>query len=78
MIRPLNTMQLSSAKPRTGLQSIGELIPRLIRQYEMQAEMMRSVARRNDAIPAPVVNIDGGQEFGCEFSSKVQATFGWD
>ena len=38
MIQPLHT-QLSSAKPRTGLQSIGDLIPRLIRQYEMAAEL---------------------------------------
>jgi hypothetical protein len=43
MIQPLPT-QLSSAKPRAGLQSIGDLIPRLIKQYEMQAELTRQRA----------------------------------
>ncbi len=38
MIQSLST-QLSSAKPRTGLQSIGDLIPALIRQYELAAEL---------------------------------------
>ena len=42
MIKPLNTPQLSAAKNRTGLQSISDLLPRLIRQYEIQAEMLRS------------------------------------
>lgn len=41
MIKPLNTTQLSSAKPRTGLQSIADLLPRLIQQYELQAELVR-------------------------------------
>ena len=41
MIKPLNTTQLSSAKPRTGLQSIADLLPRLIQQYELQAELTR-------------------------------------
>jgi hypothetical protein len=42
MIKPLNIAQLSSAKPRTGLQSISDLIPRLIQQYELQAELIRA------------------------------------
>lgn len=42
MIQPLNTTQLSSAKPRTGLQSIADLLPRLIQQYEMQAKLARA------------------------------------
>lgn len=42
MIKPLNSTQLSSAKPRTGLQSIADLLPRLIQQYEMQAELTRN------------------------------------
>ena len=45
MIRPIPTSdhatQLTCAKPRAGLQRIGDLIPRLIRQYEIQAEMNR-------------------------------------
>ena len=47
MIQSLHT-QLSSAKPRTGLQSIGDLIPRLIRQYEMAAELAEQ--RESEAI----------------------------
>lgn len=53
MIQPLHT-QLSSAKPRTGLQSIGDLIPRLIRQYEMAAELAeereQEALRKEEAI----------------------------
>ena len=53
MIQPLHT-QLSSAKPRTGLQSIGDLIPRLIKQYEMQAELTQQreaeAQRKQEAI----------------------------
>ncbi len=37
--------QLTAAKPRCGLQSIGDLIPRLIRQYEIQAEMNEESGR---------------------------------
>lgn len=70
MIKPLNVPQLSSAKPRAGLQKISDLLPRLIRQYELQAEMLkrREQAEQNaEAQPiAPAV------EMGCE-----QATFSW-
>ncbi len=45
MIQPLNTPQLSSAKPRSGLQSISDLLPRLIAQYELQAEARRQIER---------------------------------
>ena len=38
MIRPALLPQLSSAKPRSGLQSASDLVPRLIRLYEMHAE----------------------------------------
>jgi hypothetical protein len=38
MIRPLNTPHLCCAKPRTGLQSLSDLLPRLIAQYELQAK----------------------------------------
>ena len=69
MIKPLNSPQLSSAKPRAGLQKISDLLPRLIRQYELQAEMMkrREQAEKNaDQAISPVI------EMGCE-----QATFSW-
>ena len=47
MIQPLNTPQLSSAKPRTGLQSISDLLPRLIEQYEIQATARRQIEDDN-------------------------------
>ena len=69
MIKPLNCPQLSSAKQRTGLQSIGDLIPRLIRQYELQAELMKRRAEQ----ARPVVAA-GSPVSTC----PTQATFGWD
>lgn len=57
MIKPLNTPQLSAAKNRTGLQSISDLLPRLIRQYEIQAEMLR--CREEVARPCSVVVVEG-------------------
>ena len=41
MIKPLNTPQLSAARPRVGLQRVSDLIPRLIKMYEMQAELTK-------------------------------------
>lgn len=57
MIKPLNTPQLSVAKNRTGLQSISDLLPRLIRQYEIQAEMLR--CREEVVRPCSVGAIEG-------------------
>ena len=78
MIKPLNVPQLSSVKARTGLQSIGELLPRLIRQYELQAELMKrreehsqkqatGENQNNQKLPQVAVGAASGQ----------QATFGW-
>ena len=69
MIKPLNCPQLSASKQRTGLQSIGDLIPRLIRQYELQAELMKRRAEQ----ACPVVAA-GSPVSNC----PTQATFGWD
>jgi hypothetical protein len=68
MNKPLNTPQLSSAKPRCGLQSAASLIPRLIRQYELQAELRAAqiLPRR----PSPV-------SVGASTSAAHQATFAW-
>ena len=67
MIKPLNCPQLSSAKPRTGLQSIAELVPRLIRQYELQAELMK---RRAEQTQLPTIVIETSPQ-------TQQSTFGW-
>ena len=67
MIKPLHTTQLSATKQRTGLQSIGDLIPRLMRQYELQAELMK---RREEQARTPAM----ASETSCP---SQQATFGW-
>jgi hypothetical protein len=74
MIKPWNMPQLSSAKPRSGLQSIADLVPRLIRHYEILAEVRQQSLRgavknstyaRNSAGSVPP-------------ASTRQFTFGWD
>jgi hypothetical protein len=67
MIQSISSPQLSSAKPRTGLQSIANLIPRLVRQYEIQAEFCNRQASLGGIAPA-------NQKSS---SSTHQATFAW-
>ncbi len=68
MIKPLNAPQLSSAKPRCGLQKISDLLPRLIRQYELQAELAQRSRQPVPPIVTPTMDMD---------SNVRQATFGW-
>jgi hypothetical protein len=70
MIKPLNAPQLSAVKPRCGLQSISDLLPRLIRQYELQAELMNrgNLATGFPALPPAIPQVDAPVE---------QATFAW-
>ena len=56
MIKPINSPILSSAKPRCGLQKVSELIPRLIRQYEIQAEITRARQEEADAKEAAMLD----------------------
>ena len=65
MIQPLNTTQFSSAKPRGGLQSISELLPRLIELYEMQAEARRQIED------------DDRRRQGTSRPGRSQRTFAW-
>lgn len=67
MIKPISSPQLSSAKPRTGLQSIADLIPRLVRQYEIQAEFRQRQAGSRTIVPQ--------NDTTCP--SRQQATFAW-
>lgn len=67
MIKPLNTPQLSAVKSRTGLQSISELLPRLIRQYELQAELMK---RRAEQSHPSALTLDPAP-------TAQQSTFAW-
>ena len=50
MIKQLTGVALSSSKTRSGLTSVSELLPRLIRSYELQAEL---VQRRSEQVSAP-------------------------
>ncbi len=56
MIQPINSPVLSSAKPRCGLQKVSDLIPRLIQQYELQAEITRARQEEADAKEAAMVD----------------------
>ena len=88
MIQPLHT-QLSSAKPRTGLQSIGDLIPRLIRQYEMAAELAEQreseAMRKAEAMEEAAMIREAKQAWDAPLPvvveavevEAVQQSFGW-
>ena len=88
MIQPLHT-QLSSAKPRAGLQSIGDLIPRLIRQYEMAAELTQQreneALRKEEAMAEAAMIREAKQawdaplipETATSIPVEVQQSFGW-
>jgi len=56
MIKPINSPVLSSAKPRCGLQKVSDLIPRLLRQYEIQAEITRARQEEAEAKEAAMVD----------------------
>lgn len=67
MVRSVPLPQLSSAKPRTGLQSVGALAERLIRMYELQA----SVRQR---IESPQTDVSSPEQ---PTERPRQATFEW-
>ena len=78
MIKQLTGVELSSSKTRSGLTSVSELLPRLIRSYELQAELMQrrseqAVEPRAKHCPAPVPNSDAS----LSDLSLTQATFTW-
>ena len=73
MIKPLTGVELSSSKTRSGLTSVSELLPRLIRSYELQAELIQrrsehAVKPRAKHCPAPIPSGD---------LPLTQATFTW-
>jgi len=73
MIQASNLPQLTSAKPRSGMSSIAELMPRLIRQYELQAELKK----RSNARPAKSLN-PATATITVTTAPAQQTTFGWD
>lgn len=56
MIKSINSPILSSVKPRCGLQKVSDIIPRLIQQYEIQAETTRARQEEADAKEAAMVD----------------------
>ena len=73
MIHASNAPQLTSAKPRSGMSSIAELMPRLIRQYELQAELNK----RTNARPAESLN-PAAATLTVTTAPAQQTTFGWE
>jgi hypothetical protein len=73
MIQAANIPQLTSAKPRSGMSSIAELMPRLIRQYELQAEMKK----RATASPSQPSN-PAAATITLTTAPAQQTTFGWE
>jgi len=88
MIQPIHT-QLSAAKPRTGLQSIGDIIPRLIRQYELAAELTEQreaeARRKEEAMEEAAMIREAKQVWESSLPAvsevsevaAVQQSFGW-
>ncbi len=66
MILPLHRTQLSSAKPRSGLQNISDLLPLLLAQYELQACAQSQIEQDNRCRAAMK-----------QASETKQSTFGW-
>lgn len=77
MIKPLTGVELSSSKVRSGMSSVSELIPRLIRSYELQAELTqrRSESTRSKKRPVQVVAPMPAIEL--DSANCTQATFSW-
>ncbi len=73
MIQSTNIPQLTSAKPRSGMSSIADLMPRLIRQYELQAEMNRRAKKTNQPRPNPAA-----ATITVTTAPAQQTTFDWD
>lgn len=68
MIKPLNGTELTSTRTRSGLSSISDLLPRLIRSYELQAELVKR-RTENPAPSAPPVSLP--------VENRIQGTFAW-
>ena len=73
MIKQVTGIDLSSSKARSGLTSIGELMPRLIRSYELQADLMQ---QRAECAAAPEPEYRHAPIAIGEVP-QVQATFTW-
>ena len=82
MIKPVHSafdasqsIPLSAAKPRSGLSRIGDLIPRLIRSYELQAEAARKrqqqASRLESRVRRPETHVT------CITDMNQQTTFAW-
>ena len=63
MTQRTHTPDLTSAKPRCGLQSVSSLLPRLIAFYECQADALQDL------------EIDSLPSLGANGAHRQQATF---
>ena len=71
---PTHSLQLSAAKPRSGLRTISDLIPRLIRSYELRAEASRLSQQQVDRAGA---SPDARSRPARSSSPAQQTTFAW-
>jgi hypothetical protein len=77
MIKPLTGVELSSSKVRSGMSSVSELIPRLIRSYELQAELVQRRTQSSQPKPEPTLSPAPIPPIDMECAPSTQATFGW-
>ena len=70
MIKQLTGTEWASSKTRSGMSSLSELLPRLIRSYELQAELMKK--RAENVVAPTAISASVGPQ-----SPAVQATFAW-
>lgn len=74
MIQSLNMPQLSSAKPRTGLNRFADLVALLVKQYELQSQLdqkLNQTMRHRNTNASRVNHVDLSP-------AKTQTTFAWD
>jgi len=89
MIKPLTSVELTSSKQRTGMASVGELMERLVRSYELQAELMQrrsehtaqpTMPTKTHRVPSPTpatpISIAPLQLLD-DPNESVQSTFAW-
>jgi hypothetical protein len=70
MIQSLQMPQLSSAKPRVGLNRFADLVALLVKQYELQSRLDQKIQQRASN-KSPIIHVDLSP-------TKTQTTFSWD
>ncbi len=88
-IKPISATQmpqLSTAKPRCGLQSISDLVPRLLKQYDAQAQLLKEAESQNRREQQQLrreqkqqsTPVASAVTFTVTTAPTQQTTFGWE